>query len=290
MRARLLETVVRMGGELATAFIAWAEQVAPPLLQKLGELASKLIAWVVAQVPVLAAQLAQWVNEFADWVQRTLPPMLNQLGDLISNVLDWINEQAPPLLEKLIGEWLPAFILWIVQTIPPLLLKLGELLLAITQWIITTAVPKILEFALKMGEALVEGVIQAAQELGPKLGQAIMDAFHSISLDFGIFHLHGGVLDIDMPMGNKIEVGARAMGGPVSAGSPYLVGEQGPELFVPGASGSIVPNGALGRNGGVTVAFNGPVYGFDDFQAKVTEATLAAARIGHIGSSVLVTG
>ena len=32
---------------------------------------------------------------------------------------------------------------------------------------------------------------------------------------------------------------ARASGGPVSAGSPYLVGEQGPEIFSPGASGQI---------------------------------------------------
>jgi len=39
--------------------------------------------------------------------------------------------------------------------------------------------------------------------------------------------------------------GARAAGGPVDAGTPYLVGEQGPELFVPGASGAIAPNGAL---------------------------------------------
>ena len=33
--------------------------------------------------------------------------------------------------------------------------------------------------------------------------------------------------------------GARASGGPVSAGGAYLVGEQGPELFVPGSGGSI---------------------------------------------------
>ena len=38
--------------------------------------------------------------------------------------------------------------------------------------------------------------------------------------------------------------GARAMGGPVSSGKAYLVGERGPELFVPGSSGQIVPNGA----------------------------------------------
>jgi len=38
----------------------------------------------------------------------------------------------------------------------------------------------------------------------------------------------------------------RANGGPVSAGSPYVVGERGPELFVPGRSGTIVPNNKMG--------------------------------------------
>jgi hypothetical protein len=35
---------------------------------------------------------------------------------------------------------------------------------------------------------------------------------------------------------------ARQSGGPVGAGRPYIVGEHGPELFVPGSSGKIVPN------------------------------------------------
>ena len=34
----------------------------------------------------------------------------------------------------------------------------------------------------------------------------------------------------------------RATGGPVSAGSPYIVGERGPELFVPASNGNINPN------------------------------------------------
>lgn len=47
-------------------------------------------------------------------------------------------------------------------------------------------------------------------------------------------------------------VGARADGGPVSQGMPYLIGERGPELFVPGTSGAVVPNNKIG-GGNVTV-------------------------------------
>lgn len=41
--------------------------------------------------------------------------------------------------------------------------------------------------------------------------------------------------------------GAHADGGPVKAGSTYLVGEKGPELFTSSTSGMIIPNNALGQ-------------------------------------------
>jgi hypothetical protein len=49
--------------------------------------------------------------------------------------------------------------------------------------------------------------------------------------------------------------GARAAGGPVWAGQPYVVGEEGPELFVPGVGGTIIPSavsqlGAAAGGGG----------------------------------------
>ena len=61
-------------------------------------------------------------------------------------------------------------------------------------------------------------------------------------------------------IGDALFAGFRAEGGPVGAGGAYVVGEKGPELFVPHSSGSIVPNGAMGSSGGsaggVTVNYN----------------------------------
>lgn len=51
--------------------------------------------------------------------------------------------------------------------------------------------------------------------------------------------------------------GARAMGGPVAAGMGYLVGERGPELFMPRQSGTILPNGA-GNTFNVNIIANDP--------------------------------
>lgn len=43
----------------------------------------------------------------------------------------------------------------------------------------------------------------------------------------------------------------RMAGGPVSAGTPYIVGERRPELFVPGSSGYVFPD--VGRNNDTTI-------------------------------------
>jgi|13_taG_2_1085334.scaffolds.fasta_scaffold02166_8 hypothetical protein len=47
----------------------------------------------------------------------------------------------------------------------------------------------------------------------------------------------------------------RAMGGPVTTGQTYLVGERGPELFTAGSNGRIIPNNQM-QGGGATVVQN----------------------------------
>jgi hypothetical protein len=49
--------------------------------------------------------------------------------------------------------------------------------------------------------------------------------------------------------------GARAAGGAVTAGTTYLVGEKGPELWTAPANGNIIPNNALGGMGGSSFTF-----------------------------------
>jgi hypothetical protein len=88
-------------------------------------------------------------------------------------------------------------------------------------------------------KTMLEGVTNAAkvaakpfQELGSAIGGVVgkYDTFMHVKDNQGLLSAFKSI------------VGKRAEGGPVSAGSPYLVGERGPELFVPGSSGQIVPN------------------------------------------------
>ena len=71
----------------------------------------------------------------------------------------------------------------------------------------------------------------------------------------------------------------RAMGGSVSGGSTYLVGERGPELFTPGRSGGIAPSGSFGDMGNITVNVDagGSTVQGDGNQAKALGAAIGAA-------------
>lgn len=70
-----------------------------------------------------------------------------------------------------------------------------------------------------------------------------------------------------------------ANGGSATAGRPYVVGERGPELFVPNRSGTVVPNGAMG---GASVTVN-----VDASGSSVEGNGDEAARLGKmLGAAV----
>ena len=63
----------------------------------------------------------------------------------------------------------------------------------------------------------------------------------------------------------------RASGGAVSKGQPYMVGERGPELFVPNSSGQIT-QAARGTGGGnVNVNFNIEAIDSNSFNSVLVE-------------------
>lgn len=64
----------------------------------------------------------------------------------------------------------------------------------------------------------------------------------------------------------------RAGGGPVTAGMPYVVGERGPEWFVPRTSGTIIPNGGgSGAAGGTRYVIPVHVNGSRALRALLTD-------------------
>ncbi len=78
----------------------------------------------------------------------------------------------------------------------------------------------------------------------------------------------------------------RASGGPVTGGSPYIVGERGPELFVPRGSGSIIANGA----GGTPISVNMTITSVDPQTAAQTIAAQERLITGMVRRSMLRAG
>jgi phage-related minor tail protein len=79
--------------------------------------------------------------------------------------------------------------------------------------------------------------------------------------------------------------GARAAGGPVTAGGAYLVGERGPELFTPNSSGSI---GVPSYGPPVTININMPSgSSLNDAKRSSVQVSAALARAVARGSGYL---
>ncbi len=70
----------------------------------------------------------------------------------------------------------------------------------------------------------------------------------------------GGLLNLGGLIGSIFGLPGRATGGPVSAGRGYLVGERGPELFVPNSSGRVEAStrGSPQRDVRIAININAP--------------------------------
>jgi TP901 family phage tail tape measure protein len=152
-----------------------------------------------------------------------------------------------------------------------------------------------------IGKAFVQMATQIiAQQIAMIAFQAILKA-----LGGGGSFSFGGEGPVSMPGGGGFAEGfklpnllpTRANGGPASGGQPYLVGERGPELFVPSTNGGVMSNNDLrsamgagpGRAGGSpvlnmsfqTTNIGGIEYvSRDQLDQAMAETRRAAARDG----------
>ena len=100
-----------------------------------------------------------------------------------------------------------------------------------------------------MFETAFVGIVTGTQSAREAIGRLLQDLARLMaqrafqSLFGGLFGGGGGFL-------SGLFGGFRADGGPVSSGRSYIVGERGPELFTPGASGQITSNENMRGGGG----------------------------------------
>ena len=110
-----------------------------------------------------------------------------------------------------------------------------------------TAEQAFADFLRSIGSMLVDA---AKQMIATYIAIGIARMFAGMGGGGGQVNIHGANVTEVLGSGDLYNpansVFARANGGPVTTNRPYMVGERGPELFVPGAQGNIVPNNAMG--------------------------------------------
>lgn len=132
--------------------------------------------------------------------------------------------------------------------------KLGDVFKNVAQSIIADLV------RIQIQKALVGGLSNALGSIGGIFGGGATLNSTSIA--------GAGSYDFSS-IGNISLAGARAAGGPVRAGLPYLTGEFGKELFIPDRNGQIIPHHELSQMGGKggDTYYVGP--GAEEFWGKV---------------------
>ena len=135
-----------------------------------------------------------------------------------------------------------------------------------------------------IGESIASGVsdnltaaIQGTKTLG-EAAKSILNDLSSTLIKLGVNTILGGIapgIFGSLPMLNF------ASGGRPPTGRPSLVGEKGPELFVPKRSGTIIPNDKLGGGGSTNISVNVDASGSsvqsDEQQGKELGRVISAA-------------
>lgn len=205
-------------------------------------------------------------EKYSDVIGKNLQPIISNIADFIKNVFipnfkdfyNFINEKIVPLIRdyavavfRALGNAFES-IRTAIDNNKEKFQELYEALKPIIEWMAKTVVP-ILKTGVSVAiQAIGSGLSVAINAFGA-LASAITKVLDGIK---GIINLvkSNPIVSGISGLIDKVFGGGKAMGGAVNSSSAYLVGERGPELFVPNNSGTIIPNNRL--NAGTTINLN----------------------------------
>ena len=226
------------------------DQYLRPKIEAIGDIFfNYLIPAIVEAAQFFMSDILPVIMQFADFVNDKVIPVVDRLVKLflenlvptLKNFLRPIIESVSDVLAKLDEKWqenegrLNSFL----DTIEPLVTFVRDT--------VAPVFGVILGGALEVVGAIIGGLIDLffdLLEMITKVIDKIVDFGRRIA-DSRIGQAIGGIID-------SIS-GRRQFGGPVHQGQAYIVGEAGPELFIPSVSGDIVANGEFGMGGGQTI-------------------------------------
>ena len=118
----------------------------------------------------------------------------------------------------------------------------------------------------QIGDTISSGVVDALKgavdgttslaDAATKMLDGLIDQMLTLATNMLIFGNMGGTFTSGSGLLGGLFGGFFADGGRPPVGQPSIVGERGPELFVPDTSGTIVPNGQFGMGGSTNIVVN----------------------------------
>lgn len=221
----------------------------------LNETMSGFFTFIEEKTGLITILQTAWDNVVLMFTERLLP-VLQQLWEELKPLQPFLE-----ILAKIIGVILYGAFIAVVKLIEVSVIATMQILTGVIQTI-TSAV----EFFKNMWDSVIETLSKVIDFI-----DRLIEKIKSLNILQGAKNAISSVLGFG---------GGKASGGSVSANKSYLVGEEGPELFTPGASGAITPNNKLMGSGGASIVVNvyGDVSGQELIQ-KVSDGIMNSLRL-----------
>lgn len=246
---------------LKVAFDEGKETVGAFILDAITPLVSGLVNNVIPKISEFADELGQnlkpVMEDVSVFVKDTLVPAFQAMWEFISKyLLPTLQSVLVPVVKALFAAFSQ-----VANTIKDNEDKLKPLftlfkgVAAFSRDVLAPVLGTVLATALKAVGTVLSGLISGFSSLVGFINSVVSGIQNIINLvkNNPIVKGISGVID-------SVFGGGRAAGGPVTAGTTYLVGEKGPELFKPTTSGTIVPNNAMGGSGTtINLTVNGAI-------------------------------
>ena len=191
---------------------------------------------------VMGAQkviLHELATEFGGSAKKAAKTFGGQTKQL-ANQMDDLKEQVGKLIVSL-GKYLVPVISFVIKAISKMVANLEIMIGAVIKASVWVGRKFVAAWKAVSGPvlAVIHGITNAVLALVHGIEAAVSWIAKLGSADVPTINGHPAI-DIGGVRGSSV---GKAGGGPVSAWRPYVVGEKGPELFVPQTNGTIVPNG-----------------------------------------------
>ncbi len=240
--ANLVNQVLSGNGRVLKQYQINLKDAATPL-EALGELQEKVSGQAGAFAGTFEGQMQVLSVSFQNIKEEIGKVLVDALTPFVQEFTAWLLD---PKTQQSMKQWTADFKSW-AEVIIPVLIDVFKMWLDV--------IKDIFNYMEKVGESITTAITRAAtlvSQIGSgNLSGAAATFFSTAGASAATQRLYG-----------------KASGGPVSGGMPYIVGEKGPEIFMPSSSGSIIPNGQGIGGGGISVVISGNFYGTDQSAAE----------------------